>query len=252
MQHSKLSSHVSSMAIIRKRIFLLLTSPPALAFVPAFSLAAFWFGGEGALLVVAALIPVIYLLFGGVGAAVDHLHSSIITRHGLLRRGPMAERCEAVFTEATETGLNSCIHVIEIEKFAELVDQYGPAAGDTIIQRIGERLSSTMRDDDAIGQIGDARFAVCAHPSDSSHSSCVSNWQAGFKVPQKKQYRLMEPSFMWTFASVFASNPARPKTKEATGWKPPALPCGAHRRGARPVFAPTPIRCIRNGRRDAP
>ena len=164
MQHSKLSSHVSSMAIIRKRIFLLLTSPPALAFVPAFSLAAFWFGGEGALLVVAALIPVIYLLFGGVGAAVDHLHSSIITRHGLLRRGPMAERCEAVFTEATETGLNSCIHVIEIEKFAELVDQYGPAAGDTIIQRIGERLSSTMRDDDAIGQIGDARFAVCAHP----------------------------------------------------------------------------------------
>lgn len=164
MLHSKSNGYGSRIVLLRRRVFLLLTSPPALAFVPAFSLAAFWFGGEGALLVVAALVPVIYLLIGGVGAAVGHLHSNLTTRNGLLARAPMAARCEEIFTDAVETGLHSCIHVVEIEKFAELVDRYGPAAGDTIIQRIGERLTSAVRDDDVVGQIGDARFAICAHP----------------------------------------------------------------------------------------
>jgi hypothetical protein len=36
----------------------LLSGPPAFAFIPAFCLAAFWFGGEGALVVTAAAVPV--------------------------------------------------------------------------------------------------------------------------------------------------------------------------------------------------
>lgn len=149
---------------MRRRLFDLLTSPPALAFVPAFSLAAFWFGGEGALLVVAALLPALYLLSGGLGSSISLLNPAAATKPGLLARGPMAARCEAIWTEADENGLQSCIHVIEIEDFPKLVDRYGPAAADTILARIGERLTGTMRDDDVVGQIGDARFAVCAAP----------------------------------------------------------------------------------------
>jgi diguanylate cyclase (GGDEF)-like protein len=145
----------------RKRLFDLLTSPPALAFIPAMTLAAFWFGGEGALLVVAAVVPAAYLLSGGVGAAVGQLQKN---RNGLLGRAAMAARCEAVFDETTQSGLNSCIHVIEIEGFSDLLDRHGTTAGDTVIQRMGERLSGVMRDGDAIGQIGDARFAVCISP----------------------------------------------------------------------------------------
>jgi len=164
MPNARLNGYVSYMSIIRKRVLVLLTSPPALAFVPAFSLAAFWFGGEGALLVVAALVPVVYLLFGGFGAAVGHLQTSSTTRNGLLARPAMTTHCEKIFNDATETGYQSCVQVIEIEAFADLVDRYGPAAGDTIIQRIGERLTGIMRDGDTVGQIGDARFAVCAQP----------------------------------------------------------------------------------------
>jgi diguanylate cyclase (GGDEF)-like protein len=151
-------------ASVRKRAFNILTGPPALAFIPAFSLAAFWFGGEGALLVVAALVPAAYLLSGGYGATVGQLQQSVLTKNGLLARGPMMERCEQVFNQAAEAELNSCIHVIEIEGFHDLSDRFGPAAGDTIIQRMGERLTGVMRDGDFIGQIGDARFAVCVNP----------------------------------------------------------------------------------------
>lgn len=134
------------------------------AFVPAISLAAYWFGGEGALLVIAALAPAAYLMFGGLSAGTSSLDRNGTNRNGLLARLPMIAKCEAVYREATESELSSCLHVIEIEGFTDLIDRFGPTAGDTIIQRMGERIAGTMRDGDFIGQIGDARFAICASP----------------------------------------------------------------------------------------
>lgn len=148
----------------RQRALDLLTGPPALAFVPAISLAAFWFGGEGALLVMAALVPAAYLLSGGFGAAVEHLQNSSVNSNGILARAPMTAKCEDIYTRTAGAELAACIHVIEIVGFADLIDRFGPAAGDTIVQRMGERLSGIMRDGDSIGQIGDARFAVCTSP----------------------------------------------------------------------------------------
>ncbi|MEH6830794.1 putative bifunctional diguanylate cyclase/phosphodiesterase [Sulfitobacter sp.] len=163
LEENQKDSALKGMAF-HQRVLELLTGPPALAFIPAITLAAYWFGGEGALLVVAALVPAAYLLSGGFGAAVNHLNDRITNRNGLLARAPMIARCEAVFSEATQSGLSSCVHVLEIEGFADLTDRFGPAAGDTIIQRMGERIAGVMRDGDSIGQLSDARFAVCASP----------------------------------------------------------------------------------------
>ncbi|MBB3992739.1 diguanylate cyclase (GGDEF)-like protein [Sulfitobacter undariae] len=165
MLHKINKGHFPAAIALRRRVFILLTSPPALAIVPAFSLAAFWFGGEGALIVVAAFIPVVYLLSGGLGAAAEHLHKGTTTRHGLLARWPMLTHCEKVFTATTETGLHSSVYVLEVESFSDLIDRYGSAAGDVVIQRVGERLSAMMPDGDVIGQIGDARFAICTKPT---------------------------------------------------------------------------------------
>jgi len=76
-RQDKIATNVSK---LRNRAFDLLTGPPALAFIPAFSLAAFWFGGEGALLVVAALVPAAYLISGGFGATVGHLKPNNLTK----------------------------------------------------------------------------------------------------------------------------------------------------------------------------
>ena len=148
----------------RQRAFNLLTGPPALAFIPAFSLAAYWFGGEGALLVVAALLPTAYLLSGGFNGTVGHLQGLGSTKNSLLSRKAMAERCKVLFEQAAESNQHSCLHVIEIEGFVDLIDRFGPAASDVVIDRMSTRLTSVMRDGDLIGQIGDARFAVCVDP----------------------------------------------------------------------------------------
>ncbi len=164
MPHDNEKKSVLKILAYRQRALDLLTGPPALAFVPAISLAAFWFGGEGALLVMAALVPAAYLLSGGIGAAVEQLQSASLNSNGILARAPMTAKCEDIFAKTSAAELAACIHVIEIEGFSDLIDRFGPAAGDTIVQRMGERLIGIMRDGDSIGQIGDARFAVCTSP----------------------------------------------------------------------------------------
>ena len=157
-------NRMSGLARLRWRALELLTSPPALAFIPAFSLAAYWFGGEGALLVVAALLPAAYLLSGGFPATRGQSDKTGMLRNGILGRDPMTMRCKTLFAHARDNGLQSCIHVIEIEGFADLVDRYGPIAGDAVIQQMGARLTGAMRDGDLIGHIAEARFAVCVTP----------------------------------------------------------------------------------------
>lgn len=164
MPNSDKNKRTLTILAFRQRAFELLTGPPALAFIPAISLAAFWFGGEGALLVMAALVPAIYLLSGGFSAALGQFQNSNLNSNGILARAPMSAQCEEVFSKTTATDLAACIHVIEIEGFADLMDRFGPSAGDTIVQRMGDRLTGVMRDGDFIGQIGDARFAVCTSP----------------------------------------------------------------------------------------
>ncbi len=154
----------STMKGVRARIISLLTGPPALAFIPAISLAAFWFGGEGALLVVAAIVPAAYLLSGGLSSSSHNLQYGQVIQSGPLPRTQMISRCEEVYVDATKHGQHSCIQVLEIEGFADLVDRFGSSAGDTVLQRMSERLISVMRDGDIIGQIGDARFAICVSP----------------------------------------------------------------------------------------
>ncbi len=149
---------------LSSRIVKLLTGPPALAFIPALSLAAFWFGGEGALLLVAALAPATYLLSGGTWSSPGKTQSDASALGQILARGPMVAKCEELYLEAAESNRNSCIQVVEIDGFSDLIDRFGPAVGDTVIQRMGERIRSVVRDRDFIGQIGDARFAICVSP----------------------------------------------------------------------------------------
>ena len=148
----------------RRRMFELLTSPPAIAFIPAFSLAAFWFGGEGALLVVASLLPALYLLTGGIDPARLFRQTAPTQRAGLLGPEAMTKRAEEIWHQAAETRMLSCLYMVEIDSFSDMINRYGVAAGETVIERMSKRLTGVMRDGDVIGQIDEARFAICLHP----------------------------------------------------------------------------------------
>lgn len=146
---------------LREQIAHLIAGPPALAFVPAFCLAAFWFGGEGALIVLAGLLPVIYLFSGGFNG---RLRVRADALNGVIPRAAFEDLTEQIYQSTKEAGREAVTYFVLIEDFEEVVDRYGQAAADVIVQRTGERLQAAMRSDDRVGQYGDARFGICTAP----------------------------------------------------------------------------------------
>ena len=146
---------------LRRQLTVLMLGPPALAFLPAISLASYWFGGEGALIVFAALLPVIYLVGGSFQ---DRLALQRDGSTGILNRQPFEDLAEDIYARTTQMGREAAAFFVMIDDFDQLIDRHGQAAADLVVQRTGERLQSSLRDNDSIGQMGDARFAICTEP----------------------------------------------------------------------------------------
>lgn len=147
-----------------RKLSIVMSGPPALAFLPAICLATFWFGGEGALLICAAAIPIAYLFLGGFhGPAASLLHAREGI-NGLLQRTAFEELTNQVFNRTEELGWKSATFAFAIEDFDEVHNRYGKAAADQVIARTGERLIAALRDRDSIGVLGDSRFGVCLDP----------------------------------------------------------------------------------------
>lgn len=135
--------------------------PPGLAFIPAFCLAAYWFGGEGALMVMAAILPVIYLAGGSI-----HSRSQRATNPplGVLNKVEFDKSLTDVFEKTTAEGRQSAVFVLEIEEHDTFVERHGPAAADVVAERVGERILAVLRKEDSVGQIADARFGIITAP----------------------------------------------------------------------------------------
>lgn len=150
-----------TMARVQRHLAVALTGPPAMAFLPALCLASFWAGGEVALMVVAAMLPVTYFVAKGVDQGMRVRRDAT---SGLFQRHDFQELVAETYQRTTDMGRHALLISIVIEEFDDLVDRHGQAAADTVVQRTGERIVSAMRKDDHVGQIADARFSVCTAP----------------------------------------------------------------------------------------
>ena len=54
-----------------------------------------------------------------------------------------------------------CLAWIDVDRFKEINDSFGHAAGDAVLVRIAERLVRNMRRVDTVGRLGGEEFAVC-------------------------------------------------------------------------------------------
>jgi len=146
---------------LRAKIVPVLTGPPVLAFLPAMTLAAFWLGGEAALVIVALGLPLVFALSGifdnlriGPGIPRDSVT-------GLLLRDGFEGVVQEVFSKTEASGLQSACFVLELDGYRDLIDHHGQSAADLVVQCSGERILSTLRDGDTVARIGDSRFAIC-------------------------------------------------------------------------------------------
>lgn len=145
-----------------RHIHPVVTGPPALAFLPAATLAAFWIGGDSALLGAALGIPVIYACAGAFGRPTTTARTDSIT--GLLLRNGFEMRLGQVFDQTNGTALRSACFLVELDDLQDLGALHGTAAIDQVLRVSGDRIRGALRDGDAVARVGDSRFAICLDP----------------------------------------------------------------------------------------
>ena len=140
------------------------SGPPALAFVPAITLGAFWLGGEGALILAALGLPLTLAALRLLQGPDDAARAWVDPATGLTGPDGFREALQAVHAQTSDTGPRSCLFLLELDDFPRLRDMHGQAAADDVARTCGERLRSALRDGDCVARLEGDLFAVCLAP----------------------------------------------------------------------------------------
>lgn len=145
---------------VREWLVAALLGPQTLAFLPAATLAAFWLGGEPALIALAVAVPILWMLVG----SVDAVGSQRIARaalSGLIPTDQFVPKADEIWTSATAQDKSSALFAIELDQFNELQSRFEPGAIDKVLKAVADRLVAASRDRDTISRIGDCKFGIC-------------------------------------------------------------------------------------------
>jgi diguanylate cyclase (GGDEF)-like protein len=91
--------------------------------------------------------------------ALDHLaHHDILT--GLPNRARFRQALEQAIQDAQTNGMLVGVLFIDLDRFKQVNDSYGHAAGDQMLIQISERLLKVFRQEDLVARLGGDEFAV--------------------------------------------------------------------------------------------
>lgn len=138
--------------------------PEWLAFLPAITLAAFWFGGEKALILTALATPLVFTLsraFRVRDTAHLPLPDGLI---GLaLRPHVIAMLDTALLGGASGGRMTGCL-VVQFDEADVLLERHGRAAQTEVLIRSAERICSSLRSGDTVARLEGGGFAIALAP----------------------------------------------------------------------------------------
>jgi len=140
-----------------------------LSFLPLFVVAAYWARNEAILFVVCFMFPLL-LAFqeltrktGPVDpAAPSDRDSDPLT--GLANRQHAMIRLADFLQFERNTGKETTVLHIDIDRFRQVNDRFGIDAGDHVLAELADRLRSCVRDNDVVARIDGDDFAIVLHP----------------------------------------------------------------------------------------
>ncbi len=186
-----------------------LVGPQLAAFIPALTLGAYWFGGEGLLLFSALLFPALLAL------------TSILTRPQtlpILDCDPITglpQRDVAIDAlDATPDGQARTCVVVEIDDLATVRGQNGISASESVLQRSAERLCTAMRDSDVVVALDDGQFAIVIEKKKRTDLEAMIQLSARLQAALNEPIAIDATRVIVT-ASVGFAMPAR--VEDATG-----------------------------------
>jgi len=140
--------------------------PEWLAFLPALTLAAFWVGGEAALVATALGVPATLAIWAGMAgsAAGDAGRWPRDPATGLAQRAELEAFLDGHLTRVSEgAGVPACI-VIGVDGADALARRHGHAAFTELLAQTAQRVSATVRHSDLVVRLDGACFAVGLAP----------------------------------------------------------------------------------------
>jgi diguanylate cyclase (GGDEF)-like protein len=106
----------------------------------------------------------------------DELHrlaSEDDLTHLANRRG-FSERLHHELALASRHGSPGALLMIDLDRFKDINDRHGHAAGDALLERIGEVLKARLRDTDALGRLGGDEFVAYLPQTDAAAGARVA------------------------------------------------------------------------------
>ncbi len=86
---------------------------------------------------------------------------------GLANRATFYERIAQAATRARRRGTRFAVMYLDLDKFKSVNDTMGHDAGDALLEEVGRRIRSSVRDYDTVARLGGDEFAVLADELDS-------------------------------------------------------------------------------------
>src|SRR4029079_19074398 len=92
---------------------------------------------------------------------------------GLPNRVLLLDRLQQAIAAARRDGTSLSLLLMDLDRFKEVNDTLGHHAGDLLLQQVGTRLHSAVRQVDTIARLGGDEFAVILHRTGAEGVSTV-------------------------------------------------------------------------------
>ncbi|MFN7225282.1 MAG: putative bifunctional diguanylate cyclase/phosphodiesterase [Paracoccaceae bacterium] len=134
-----------------------------LVLLPALSLAAYWLGGEGPLLVLAIAVPLLFALFG-LRRRANRDAAGAACADGLATEARFVANLDQLLGNMMISGRTTACFVIMFDDMDVLIDRHGRLVRDKVLARCAERLSLAIRDGDVLAHLSDQAYAISLGP----------------------------------------------------------------------------------------
>ena len=137
----------------------LLRRPELMVFLPGLTLAAFWLGGERALVLTALSAPMLFAVAGAFRTVAD----AAVARAGPGGRAKAIRQIDQHLRSGRDTGKTTACFMVKLDG-AERARQVG-VLGEELLARSAERIQSVLRDGDMVARLDRGAFAVVLAPA---------------------------------------------------------------------------------------
>lgn len=137
----------------------MLTGPNVWVFFPLISLAAYWLGGEVALVGAAVVLPTLWGALGQLRPRAEHIYGDRDALTGAILRDGLIDWVDHRLPLAEKVNREVAVIAIVIDDIEAMEERFGRGMRDSVVKETANRLQGFLRDEDMVARINPG-FAI--------------------------------------------------------------------------------------------